>query len=181
MHLSGVGPVAFLWSTIFALGAQFLLGAQKPPLMRILPSHSGEDQKKEQKSSSKMHFSGIGPVAFFWGTIFVWGTHSRLGAPKPLLVRILPSHSGMKTKTKTKRSLSQMHPNGVGPATFFWGTHSRLGAQKPLLVRILPSHSGMKTKAKTKRSLSQMHPNGVGPIAFFWGTILARLRVTAPK
>ena len=71
MHLNGVGPVACLWSTIFALGAKFLFGAQKPPLMRILPSHSGGRPKKEQKSSSKMHLSGIGPVAFFWGTIFV--------------------------------------------------------------------------------------------------------------
>ena len=59
-----------------------------------------------------MHPDGVGPVAFFWGTIFAWGT-------KSLLVRILPSHSGMKTKNKAKRSLSQMHHYGVGPVAFF--------------------------------------------------------------
>ena len=67
MHLRGVGLVAFFSGTIFALGAQ------KPPLMWILPSHSGERPKKEEKSTLKMHPSGIGPVAFFWRTIFAWG------------------------------------------------------------------------------------------------------------
>ena len=90
-----------------------------------------------------MHPSGVSPVAFFWGTVFARRTHSRLGAQKPPLVRILPSHLRVKTKNRTKRSLSQMHLSGVGSAAFFWGTHSRLGAQKPL-VRILP----LRTKNK---------------------------------
>ena len=67
MHLRGVGPVAFF------SGAIFTLGAQKPPLTRILPSHSGERPKKEQMSFLKMHPSGIGTDAFFWGMIFAWG------------------------------------------------------------------------------------------------------------
>ena len=50
MNLSDVGPVAFFWGTIFALGAHSRLGAQKLPSMRILPSHSGKDQKKKNKS-----------------------------------------------------------------------------------------------------------------------------------
>ena len=120
MHPSGIGPVAFFWGTIFALRVHSCLGAQKPFLKRILPSHLGGKPKK--KSSLKMHPSGIGPVAFFWGTIFAWGTHSHLGAQIPPLVQILPSHSGVKTKNKTKRFLSQMHSNGVGPVAFFWGT-----------------------------------------------------------
>ena len=49
MNLSDVGPVAFFWGTIFALGAHSRLGAQKLPSMRILPSHSGKDQKKRTK------------------------------------------------------------------------------------------------------------------------------------
>ena len=119
---------------------------------------------------------------FLLGHNFRFGGTFSLGAQKPPLVRILPSHSGVKTKNKMKRSLSQMHPNGVDPVAFFWGTFvARLGAQKSPLVRILPSHSGVKTKNKTKRSLSQMHPNGVGLVAFFWGTFVARLGVTAPK
>ena len=60
------------------------------------------------------------------------GTYSRLGAQKSLLVGILPSHSRVKTKNKTKRSWSQMHPNGVGPVAFFWGTIlARLGVTAP--------------------------------------------------
>ena len=61
------------------------------------------------------------------GHDFCLGTHSCLGAQPPL-VRILPSHLRVKTKNKTKRSWSQMHPNGVGPVAFFWGTIlARLG------------------------------------------------------
>ena len=78
MHLHSVGPVAFFSGTIFALGAQ------KPPLMRTLPSHAGERPKKEQKSCLKMHPSGIGPVAFFWGTIFASG-HNLAWGHKNLL------------------------------------------------------------------------------------------------
>ena len=163
MHLRGVGPVAFFSGTIFALGAQ------KPPLTRILPSHSGERPKKRTKVFFENEPQWHRSRCFLLGHDFCLGTHSCLGAQKPPLVRILLSHLGVKTKNKTKRYLSQMHPNGVGPVAFFGGTHSRLGAQKPPLVRILPSHSGMKTKNKTKRSWSQVHPNGVGPVAFFWG------------
>ena len=75
-----------------------------------------------------------------------WRTHSRLGAQKPPLVRILPSHSGLKTKNKTKRSLSQMHHNGAGPVAFFWGTilarlrgpHFSLGGHGPETTPMLP-------------------------------------------
>ena len=68
-----------------------------------------------------MHPSGIGPVVFLGGTIFAWRTHSRLGAQKPPLVRILPSHLEVNTKNKTKMSLSQMHHNGVRSVTLVWG------------------------------------------------------------
>ena len=67
MHLRGVDPVAFFSGTIFALGAQ------KPPLTRILPSHSGERPKKRTKVFFENAPSGISPDAFFWGTIFAWG------------------------------------------------------------------------------------------------------------
>ena len=60
--------------------------------------HSGLNAQK--KSLSQMPPSGISPVAFFWDTIFARGTHSRLGAQNPALVRILPPHSGVKTKYK---------------------------------------------------------------------------------
>ena len=66
LHLRGIGLVAFFWGMIFALGAQ------KPPLTWILPSHSGKDQQKKEQKSLKMYPSGIGPVAFLWGTIFAW-------------------------------------------------------------------------------------------------------------
>ena len=62
--------------------------------------------------------------------LFLGGTHSRLGAQKPLLVRILPSHLVVKTKNKTKRSWSQMHPNGVGPVAYLWGDTFSLGGTK---------------------------------------------------
>ena len=51
-------------------------------------------------SLSQMHPSGGGPVSFFWGTIFAWWAHSRLGTQKPSLVRILLLHSRVKTKKK---------------------------------------------------------------------------------
>ena len=216
MRLSGMGPVAFFWDTIFPLGAQ------KPPLTQILPSTLGvkTKKKKKKKSSSKMHprasvlllsfgaqFSlgghilacrhknllwyrfcphicewrlktkqkglyhnpnGVGPVSFFWGT------HSRWGHNKLLWYGFCPLIRGWRLKTKQKGLYH--YTNGVGPVVFFWGTHSCLGAQKPPLVQILPSHSRVKAKNKTKRSLSKMHPNGVGPVAFFWGTILTHLR-----
>ena len=107
-----------------------------------------------------MHSSGIGPVAFFWGTIFAWGKHSCLGAQKPLLVQILPSYLGVKTKNKTKRSLSQMHPDGVGHVAFLWGTHSRVRA---------------KSVPKPPLAFIAYAPNSVGSVAFLWGTILPRL------
>ena len=100
MHPSGGGPVSFFGGTIFAWWAHSRLGTQKPSLVRILLLHSRVKTKKKKRSSSQMHPSGIGPVAFFSGTIFTWRTHSRWGAQKPLLVRILPSHSGVKTQNK---------------------------------------------------------------------------------
>ena len=157
----------------FCFGGTFLHGAQKPPLMRILPSHAGGRPKKKR---TKWHRF----------CCFLLGHDFCLGAQKPPLVRILPSHSMVKTKNKTNRSLSQMHPNGVGPIAFFWGTHSRLGHKNILWNGFCPHIWGW--RLKTKRSLSQMHPYGIGPVAFFWGAILARLRghiscleVTAPK
>ena len=70
MHPNGVRPVAFFW------GTHSCLGAQKPPLVRILPSHSRVKTKnKTKKSLSQTHPNGVKAVAFFWGTIF-----TRLGA-----------------------------------------------------------------------------------------------------
>ena len=46
--------------------------------------------KIKKRSLSQMHLSGVGPVAFLWGTISAWGTHFHFGAQKPPLIRILP-------------------------------------------------------------------------------------------
>ena len=62
-----------------------------------------------------MHLRGVGPVAFFSGTIFA------LGAQKPPFMWILPSHLGERPKKRQKSSL-KMHPSGIGPVAFFWGT-----------------------------------------------------------
>ena len=142
MHLSGVGPVAFFSGTIFALGAQ------KPPLTRILPSHLGErPQKKEQKSSLKMHPSGIRPDAFFWGTFLLGDTFS-LGGTKTSFGTDSALTFGSEDLKQNKKVLITNAPQWCWSCYFFGGTHSRLGAQKPPLVRILPSHLGVK---KTKQ------------------------------
>ena len=97
------------------------------------------------------------------------GTHSRWGAQKPLLIRILPSHLVVKNKNKTKRSGSQMHPNGVGPIAFLWGDTFSLGGTKISFGTDFALTFRVKNKNKTKRSGSQMHLNGVGPVAFLLG------------
>ena len=129
-----------------------------------------------------MRLSGVGSVAFFWGTIF------GLGGQKPYLTRILPSYSGGENQKKRTKVFFKNTPQWHRSYCFLLGHNFRLGVQKPSLIRILCSHSRVKTKNKTKRSLSQMNSDGVRPVAFFWGTILtrlgghiSRLGVTAPK
>ena len=173
MHLSSVGLVAFFWGTIFALGAHSCLGAKKLSLMQILPLHSRGRPKKRTKVFFENVSNGVGLVAFFWGTIFAWGTHFRLGAQKSPMVRILPSHSRVNTKNKTKRSLSQMHHNGVCSVVFLGGDTFSLGGIKIPFGMDFALTFGVNTKNKTKRFLSQMHPNSVGSVASFRGHILA--------
>ena len=55
------------------------------------------------------------------------------------------SNLGVKTKNKTKRSLSQMHLNGVGSVAFVWGTilarlqgpHFSLGSHGPEITPVV--------------------------------------------
>ena len=73
MYLSGVSPIAFFCGKIFAWGTHSHLGAEKPPLIQILPLHLKVKSKNETKTSlSQMHPSGAGPA------VFLGGTHSRL-------------------------------------------------------------------------------------------------------
>ena len=81
MHLRGVDPVAFFSGTIFALGAQ------KPPLTRILPSHSGERPKKEQKSSLKMHPVASVLMLSFGARFLLGGTKTFFGTEFALTFR----------------------------------------------------------------------------------------------
>ena len=67
MRLSGVGPAAFFWGTIF------ILGAQKPPLTWILPSYSGEDQKKKNKSLLRKYTAVASVLLLFFGGQFLLG------------------------------------------------------------------------------------------------------------
>ena len=112
------------------------------------------------------------------------GTYSRLGAQKPPLVRILPSHSGVK-KTKQKSLDHKCIPMVLVLLLFWGGTHSRLGAQKPPLVRILPSHLGVKkTKQKgldhkcTPMVLVLLLSFGGTQFSLTWGGHNSRLGVT---
>ena len=140
MHLSG-------WVLLLSFGAWFSLCGHKRLFWRgFCPHIRGEDQKKR----TKVFFKNT--PQWHRSCCFLLEHDFRMGAQKPSLVLILFIHSGVKTKNKTKRSLSQIHPSGVGPVAFLWGAHSCLGAQKPPLVRILTSQSRAKTKTKTKRS-----------------------------
>ena len=64
---------------LLSFGARFLLWGHKSLFGHGFCSHiHGKTKKKEQKSSLKMYTSGIGPVAFLWGTIFAWGQKNLL-------------------------------------------------------------------------------------------------------
>ena len=131
MRLSGMGPVAFFWGTIFALGAQ------NPPLTLILPSYSGEDQKKKRK---KVFFENT--LQWHRSCCFLLGHDFCLGAQKPSLVRILSSHLGVKTKNKTKRSITNA-PQWCRSCCFLLRHNSHsFGGHGPEMTSVAPSLHG---------------------------------------
>ena len=67
-------------SCCFLFGHDFCFGGIKTFFdADFALTFGGKTQKKEQKSSLKVHPSVIGPVAFFWGMIFAWDTFSLRG------------------------------------------------------------------------------------------------------
>ena len=99
MHPQWHRSCCFFLGHDFCLGTHSRLGAQKPPLVQILPSRLGVKTKNKTKRSwLQMHPNGVGPVAFFlWGHILAW-VHKNL-----LWFGFCPHvYRGWRLKTKQK-------------------------------------------------------------------------------
>ena len=127
MHLSGVGLVAFFGAQ-FSLGATFSLGCTKVFFdTDFAPTFGGKIKKNKTnvffENAPQWHRS----CCFLLGHNFRLGKTLSLGAQKPPLVQILPSHSGVKTKNKPKRffitNVSQLRRS----CCLFLGHNFRLG------------------------------------------------------
>ena len=109
-------------SCCFLFGYDFCFGGIKTSFDANFALTFGGKTKKKNKSL----FWKCTPVASvlllsFWARFLLGDTFS-LGGTKTSFGTDFASHLGVKTKNKTKRSWSQMHPNGVGLVAFFWGT-----------------------------------------------------------
>ena len=106
-----------------------------------------EDQTKK-RLLSQMHPSSVGPVAFFWGTIFAWDTKTSFGTDFAVTFG--------DEDQKQKKVFIANAPQWRRSCCFLLGHNFclegvfSLGIQKLPLVQILPSHLGVKTKNKKK-------------------------------
>ena len=94
MHQSINQSINFAWGTFSPGGTKTSFETHFTQNLEI---------KKQLRSSSQMHPSGVGPVAFFLGMVF-------------------NLTFGSEDQKQKKMSLSQMHSSGVGPVTFFCST-----------------------------------------------------------
>ena len=120
MHPSGIDPVAFFWGMIVAWGHILTWRHKNLLWYGFCPHIWGRRLKTNQKGLDYK----CTPMVLVLLLSFE-GTHSRLGAQKPLLVRILPSHSGVKTKNQNKKVLITNAPQWCWSCCFLLGHISR--------------------------------------------------------